>query len=39
MMVGYARVSTQDHDLTMQRDRLVHCEKLFEEKASGSDAK
>jgi DNA invertase Pin-like site-specific DNA recombinase len=39
MLVGYARVSTHDQDLTIQRDRLAHCEKLFEEKASGMDAK
>ena len=38
MQVGYARVSTQDQDLTVQRDRLASCEKLFEEKASGTDA-
>ena len=30
MQVGYARVSTQDQDLTVQRDRLASCEKLFE---------
>jgi DNA invertase Pin-like site-specific DNA recombinase len=38
MLVGYARVSTQDQDLSVQRDRLAGCEKLFEEKASGTDA-
>jgi len=38
MLVGYARVSTQDQDLTIQRERLAHCEKLYEEKASGTDA-
>jgi DNA invertase Pin-like site-specific DNA recombinase len=38
MQVGYARVSTQDQDLTIQRERLAHCEKLFMEKASGTDA-
>src|SRR5262247_3560502 len=38
MLVGYCRVSTQDQDLTVQRDRLAHCEKLYEEKASGTDA-
>jgi DNA invertase Pin-like site-specific DNA recombinase len=38
MQVGYARVSTQDQDLTVQRERLACCEKLFEEKASGTDA-
>src|SRR5438094_3151936 len=38
MEVGYARVSTQDQDLTIQRERLAYCEKLFEEKASGTTA-
>jgi DNA invertase Pin-like site-specific DNA recombinase len=38
MQVGYARVSAHDQDLTVQRERLRHCEKLFEEKASGTDA-
>lgn len=38
MLVGYARVSTQDQDLTVQRERLTSCEKLFEEKASGTEA-
>jgi DNA invertase Pin-like site-specific DNA recombinase len=36
MQVGYARVSTHDQDLSVQRDRLKGCEKLFEEKASGA---
>jgi DNA invertase Pin-like site-specific DNA recombinase len=39
MLVGYARVSSTDQDLTVQRDRLTACEKLFEEKASGTDAR
>src|SRR5262245_32683620 len=38
MLVGYARVSTQDQDLTVQRERLARCEKLYEEKASGTEA-
>jgi DNA invertase Pin-like site-specific DNA recombinase len=38
MLVSYARVSTQDQDLTIQRERLQHCEKHFEEKASGTQA-
>src|SRR2546422_6158437 len=38
MLVGYARVSAQDQDLTVQRERLACCEKLFLEKASGTDA-
>ena len=38
MLVGYARVSTEDQDLTVQLDRLreVGCEKLFSEKRSGT---
>ena len=34
MKLGYARVSTTDQDLTIQRRRLYEagCEKLFEEK-------
>jgi DNA invertase Pin-like site-specific DNA recombinase len=39
MLIGYARVSTQDQDLTVQRERLAHCEKLFAETTSGTDAK
>ena len=38
MQVGYARVSTQDQDLTIQHERLACCERLFEEKASGTTA-
>jgi DNA invertase Pin-like site-specific DNA recombinase len=38
MLVGYARVSSTDQDLTVQRERLTSCEKLFEEKASGTEA-
>lgn len=38
MLVGYARVSTRDQDLTVQRNRLQGCERLFEETASGTDA-
>lgn len=38
MLVGYARVSTQDQNPAMQREALTGagCEKLFEEKASGA---
>lgn len=37
MLVGYARVSTLDQNLDLQRDALTKagCEKLFEEKKSG----
>jgi len=38
MLIGYARVSTQDQSPDLQRDALTStgCEKLFEEKASGA---
>ena len=38
MKLGYARVSTTDQDLAIQRTRLheAGCEKLFEEKISGA---
>ena len=41
MKLGYARVSTTDQDLAIQRNRLheAGCEKLFAEKASGTRKK
>ena len=40
MLIGYARVSTEDQTLRLQHDALTDggCEKLFREKLSGTDA-
>ena len=40
MLIGYGRVSTQDQNLTLQREALINagCEKVFEDKVSGTRA-
>src|SRR5438445_7813678 len=40
MLIGYARVSTQDHSLELQREALVKtgCKKVFTDKISGTQA-
>lgn len=35
-LVGYARVSSVGQSLAVQREKLKHCEKLFQEKKSGA---
>ena len=40
MLIGYARVSTDDQDSALQRDALTNagCEKIFDETMSGARA-
>ncbi|MHC5763366.1 recombinase family protein [Nostoc sp.] len=40
MLIGYARVSTHDQDLSLQRDALTKagCEKIYEDTVSGRRA-
>ena len=40
MLIGYARVSTDDQNLDLQRDalRLIGCEKIYEDRISGAKA-
>ena len=38
-LIGYARVSSVGQSLDVQRDKLSHCEKIFEEKKSGASGK
>lgn len=40
MLVGYARISTDDQDMSLQRDalRAAGCERLFEDTISGAKA-
>jgi len=36
--IGYVRVSTNEQDTALQRDALVKCEKIFEDRISGTKA-
>lgn len=37
MRIGYARVSTHEQDLSVQLARLQECDRIYDEKASGTD--
>jgi DNA invertase Pin-like site-specific DNA recombinase len=37
-LVGYARVSSVGQSLAVQQDKLKHCEKIFQEKKSGTSS-
>ncbi len=38
-LIGYARVSSVGQSLAVQRERLQHCDKIFEEQRSGTTGK
>lgn len=38
-LIGYARVSSVGQSLAVQRDKLTHCDKIFEEQSSGTSDK